>query len=152
MKRILAAAIVMAFFFAVGAAGTVHAATLDEAKALAEKAAAFWKANGQEKAVAEINNPKGQFTRGELYVTAGTFAGLHLANGGNPKLVGINLLEQKDPTGKLYVKDLIAAAKKGGDWVDFSWANPATKKVQPKRVWATRVPGEDVYIACGLFK
>ena len=151
MKRILCGAVLIAFLFLIGTACTVNAATFEEAKGLAEKAAAFWKANGKEKAVAEINNPKGRFTKGELYVTAGEFSGLHLANGGNPKLAGMNLLEQKDPTGKTYVKELIAAAKKGGDWVEFTWTNPATKKVQPKKVWATRVPGEDIYIACGLF-
>jgi signal transduction histidine kinase len=151
MKRILCDTVVVAFLFLIGTACNVNAATFDEAKALAEKAAAFWKANGKEKAVAEINNPKGRFTKGELYVTAGEFTGLHLANGGNPKLAGINLLEQKDPAGKAFVKELIAAAKRGGDWVEYSWTNPATKKIQQKRAWATRVPGEDIYTACGMF-
>ncbi len=151
MKRVLWSGVLVTFIFLIGTACAVNAATFDEAKALAEKAATFWKANGQQKAVAEINNPKGLFTKGELYVTAGDFSGLHLANGGNPKLVGMNLLEQKDPNGKTYVKDLIAAAKKGGGWVEFTWTNPATKKVQPKKVWVTRVPGEDIYVACGLF-
>ena len=152
MRRVLCGMVLRGFFATLCMVYAAHAATLEEAKALGGKAATYWKANGKEKAVAEINNPKGQFTKGELYVTAGEFSGLHLANGGNPKLVGMNLLEQKDAGGKLYVKELIAAAKNGGDWVDFQWVNPATKKVQPKRVWATRVPGEDVYIACGLFR
>ncbi len=130
-----------------------QAATLDEAKALAEKAAAFMKANGKDKAIAEFNNPHGQFTKGDLYVFAQGFDGLMLANGGNPKLAGQNHLELKDPTGKPFVKEMVEIAKtKGGGWVNYSWTNPATKKVQPKKTWVQRVEGMDIYVGCGIFQ
>lgn len=130
-----------------------QSATLDEAKAMAEKAAAFMKANGKEKAIAEFNNPDGQFKKGDLYVFAQGFDGLMLANGGNPKLSGQNHLELKDPTGKLFVKEMIELAKtKGSGWVNYSWTNPATKKVQPKKTWVQKVEGMDVYVGCGIFQ
>jgi cytochrome c len=44
------------------------------------------------------------------------------------------------------------AKTKGGGWVDYSWVNPATKKVQPKKTWVQRVEGADMYVGCGIFK
>jgi len=67
--------LVVMFFF-----GTVQAATLEEAKVLGEKAAAYVKANGKEKGAAEIGNAKGQFVKGEMYVTLQDCAGHPVAN------------------------------------------------------------------------
>jgi cytochrome c len=133
---------------------TVQAASPDDAKALAEKAAVYWKANGKDKAIAEFNNPQGQFVKGDIYVVAHDFKGAVLAHGGNPKLVGVNLYEQKDPNnGKFFVKEQIELAKtKGSGWVDFSWVNPATKKVQPKKSFVKRIEGEEYLVNCGVFE
>lgn len=152
MKKVLAGiALVICVVF--GASFMAQAATQDEAKAVAEKAAAYMKANGKDKAIAEFNNPTGQFTKGDLYVIAQDFNGVMLANGGNPKLTGQNHFEVKDPTGKFFVKEMVEVAKtKGGGWVEYSWVNPATKKVQPKRTWVQRVEGADLYVGCGIFK
>jgi len=152
MKRAVfacALAVMVAFV-----AGIVHAASLDDAKALTEKAAEFWKTNGKEKALAEFNNPKGQFVKGDLYVVAHDFKGIVLAHGGNPKLVGTNLYDQKDPNGgKYFVREQIEVAKtKGSGWVEFSWANPVTKKVQPKKSWVIRIGHEDYLVNCGVFQ
>ncbi|MBI5585659.1 MAG: cache domain-containing protein [Deltaproteobacteria bacterium] len=152
MQKVLRSLVVISVLI-FGLACVSSAATLEEAKALAEKAAAFMKANGKEKAVAEFNNPQGQFVKGDLYVFAQDFNGLMLANGGNPKLSGQNHLELKDPTGKNFVKEMIEIAKtKGGGWVNYSWTNPATKKVAPKKTWVQRVEGTDIYVGCGIFQ
>ncbi len=130
-----------------------QASTLEEAKALAEKGAAYVKANGKDKAIAEFNKPDGEFVKGDLYVFLQDFSGLMLANGGNPKLPGQNHLELKDPTGKLFVKEMIELAKsKGSGWVEYSWTNPSVKKVQPKKTWVQRVEGMDMYVGCGIFQ
>jgi cytochrome c len=130
-----------------------QASPQDDAKALAEKAAAYMKANGKDKAIAEINNPSGQFVKGELYVYAQGFDGIILAHGGNTKLVGQNHLEVKDPTGKFFVKEQLALVKsKGSGWVEYSWTNPATKKVQPKKTWVQRIEGADIWVGCGIFQ
>jgi len=100
----------------------VHASSLDEAKAIAIKAAEFWKKNGKEKALAEFNNPEGQFVKGDLYVVAHDFKGNVLAHGGTPKLAGLSLLDQKDPnSGKYFVREQIEVAKtKASGWVEYS--------------------------------
>jgi len=152
MKKVLVFGLVLLFTFCF--CGVVFADKAEDAKALAEKAAAYWKANGKDKALAEINNPQGQFVKGDIYVVAHDFKGNVLAHGGNPKLVGANLFEQKDPiNGKFFVKEQIELAKaKGSGWVSFSWANPATKKVQPKKSWVKKVEGEECLVNSGVFE
>jgi len=131
-----------------------NAATVDEAKALAQSAAAFAKANGKDKAAAEFGNPKGQFTKGELYITFVDFNGVVLMHGAAPALAGKNLLESKDPvTGKFFVKEQIEIAKTAGSgWASYNWTNPATKAMQMKKSWVQRVEGMDAYVVCGVFQ
>lgn len=152
MRKVFCSIVVasMVLFFGLYAA---HAVTLDEVKAMAEKAAAFVKANGKDKAIAEFNNPTGPWVKGDSYIVFQDFNGVLLANGGNPKIVGQNHLELKDPTGKYFVKEMVEIAKtKGGGWSTYSWTNPITKKVQPKKVWVQRVEGMDAFVNCGMFQ
>jgi len=151
MKRVGVGVLLVAVFVAF-AAHVVQAATQEEAKALAGKAMAYWKANGKDKAIAEFNNPTGSFVKGDLYVVVQSFEGVVLANGGNTKLVGQNHLEMKDPSGKLFVKDMIEVAKAGSGWVTYQWVNPVTKKIGTKKAWIQRVEGENLYINCGFFE
>jgi cytochrome c len=140
--------LVVMFFF-----GTVYAATLEEAKVLGEKAAAYVKANGKEKGIAEINNPKGQFVKGEMYVTFHDYQGVFLANPVAPALVGQNHYNLKDPDGKFFVREMIEVAKtKGSGWVEYVWTNPVTKKIQPKKSWVQRIEGTETYTLSGLFQ
>ena len=152
MKRFTKVVFVMALVV-FGMALVAQAATQDDAKAMVEKAVAFWKANGKDKAIAEFNNPKGQFVKGDMYIHTQDFNGIMLANGGNPKLVGQNHLEVKDSTGKAFVKEQIEVAKtKGSGWVSYVWTNPATKKLQPKTAFVQKVEGENIFIGCGVWK
>jgi len=147
------ACVVVATVVFLGAACIAKAATREEAKGLVEKVATYWKANWKEKAIAEINNPKGQFTKSGLSVFAHQFNGLVLANGGNPKLVGQNYLEFSDPVGKQFVKECTEVAKtKGSGWVDYLWINPLTKKLQSRTVWVQKIEGTDIYIGSGVWK
>ncbi len=145
----------VAAMFVLGVVFTAQAVTLDEAKALGEKAAAYVKANGKDKGIAEISNPKGQFVKGnlELYVTLHDVNGVTLANPANPKLHGQNHTDLKDPTGKLFVKEAVELVKsKGSGWTTYSWTNPLTKKVQPKKAWVQRIEGTDMYTLCGVWQ
>lgn len=150
----LVRSLVMVGILIFAAACIAEAATLDEAKAMAQKAAAYVKANGKDKAVAEFNNPKGQFTKGDLYIVFIDFNGNVLAHGGSPALTGKNLLESKDPvTGSFFVKEQISIAKtKGGDWSSYNWMNPAVKMVKPKKSWVQKVEGMDAFVVCGVFQ
>ncbi len=151
MKRLVISVVVVAFVAL--SAIYAEAATREEAKAMVEKANSYLKANGKDKAFAEISNTEGQFAKGDLYVFVQDFNGICLANGGNPKFVGMNHLELKDPEGNYFMKELVELAKtKGNGWVDYVWVNPVTKKIQSKATYVKRIEGTDAFIGCGVFK
>ena len=107
-------------------------ATKDDAVAMVKKAVAAVKADGPEKAYAEINNG-GQFADGEIYVVVSSIDGATVAHATNPKLVGKNMMEAQDVDGKYFAKDMTALAQKQASfWYDYKFANPVTKKIQVK--------------------
>lgn len=151
MNRVFLLLTVLVCFLVSGGAFAATRGTPDQAKAMVEEAAAFVKANGVEKALAEFNNPKGNFVRGDLYIFALDFTGLTLAHGANQKLVGKNLSEVKDADGKLFMKAMIELAKtKGKGWVEYKWTNPESKKIEPKASYLISVG--DLFLGCGAYK
>ncbi len=125
------------------------AGTPEEAKALVEKAIAFYKANGKEKALAEFSNPKGLFVKGDLYIFAYNPEGTIIAHGGDPRLVGQDFTDVKDADGKYFAREFIKIGPEGG-WVDYKWTNYVTKKVETKTTYLKRIDG--VIIGCGAYK
>lgn len=123
-----------------------------DAQALVEKAVAYVKANGKDKAVAAFNNPCGGFVIGDLYIFMFDFSGVTLAHGADQKLVGQNLLDLKDADGKAFVKEFMHKVKSGGGWVDYHWTNPKTKRVQAKTTYVKGIDGTDYFVGCGIYK
>ncbi|MES2260243.1 MAG: cache domain-containing protein [Pseudomonadota bacterium] len=136
------------------AAGAAEQGTADEAVAMVQKAAAFLKKHGKEKALAEFNNPKGQFVRNDLYIFAflANGEGIQVANGANPRLAGKNVLDIKDADGKYLTRAILAVGmgKEGKGWLDYKWPNPATGTLKAKRTYIERV--EDVILGCGIYR
>ncbi len=122
-----------------------------EAEAMAKKAVAFIKANGVEKAADEFTNGKG-FKDRDLYISYLDLTGKMLGHGSNPKLVGKDLIDLKDPEGKFMVKMAIEVAKtKGHGWTEnYKFKNPTTDKLQEKAMYVERV-GE-AYVGVGIYK
>ena len=75
-----------------------------------------------------------------------------LGHGGNPKLVGKNLVGLKDPDGKPFFQMLVDLAKtKGKGWSeDYKFLNPVTKKIENKAMYVERVDGN--WIGVGIYK
>ena len=69
-----------------------------EAKKMVEKAVEFIKANGEEMALQEFNNPNGKFQWRDLYVFAYDLNGVVVGHP-NPRLIGQNLYEEPDAQG-----------------------------------------------------
>lgn len=148
IKRLLAALLINLALI-----GSALAATPEQAKTMVEKALAYIKANGTEKAYKEFNTPGSQFFDGELYIFAYDLQGNNLALGGNPKMTGKNLIELKTADGKYYLKDFIEIIKtKGEGWYDYKWTNPETKKIQDKTSYIKKIPGADAFVGCGIYK
>ncbi len=147
MKRMLVALLINLL-----SAGFVLAVSpADQAKTMVDEAASFFNANGKEKALQEISNPKGKWVKGELYVFAYDLSGVVIAHPINPKLIGKNLIDGPDAAGKTFRKDIAEVAKtKGTGWVDYKYKNPSTNKVEDKSTYLRKVG--DAIICCGTYK
>ena len=122
-----------------------------EATAMVKKAIEYIKANGKDKAYAEINNPKGMFHDRDLYVFVYDMKGVTQAHGANPKMLGKNLMELKDADGVLIVKSFLDIANtKGKGWVDYKWPNPVSKALEAKSTYVEKY--DDVVVGSGIYK
>lgn len=149
MKKILA--VFLTGIFLLGVTGAALASSAAEATALVDKAIAFYKANGKDKAFAEFSNSKGQFVKGELYIFILDLNGVVLAHGANEKLINKDLSQLKDVDGKLFIQETLQTAKsKGSGWVDYKWTNPTTKKVEGKSTYVKKV--DELIFCCGIYK
>ena len=125
--------------------------TASEAEAMVKKATAYIKANGKDKAFAEVGNPKGQFVDRDLYIFVYDLNGKCLAHGANAKMVGKDLADMKDSDGKSYVKERIEIAKtKGKGWQDYKFTNPISKKIESKTAYIEKL--DDLIVGCGVYK
>jgi cytochrome c len=148
--RIVGRAVAM-LFGALVIAASAHAATPEEAKALSERAAAYIKQVGEEKAFADFTRPDRGFVQGELYVFCYDRDGVNKAHGANPLFVGKNLLHLKDPDGKEPNVEIIRVGfDQGQGWVYFKWPNPVTKKIQQKSAYVIRT--NDVVCGVGSYQ
>lgn len=148
LMRAVMLAVVSAGFVA-GAAASERA-TLDEAKAMVKKARAHLREVGPEKAFAEFSNPKGRFVDRDLYVFVNDKSGVNLAHGGNPRLIGKNLMELRDSDGIYMTKLFYGVAAKGGGTVDYKFLNPVTKQIEPKTAYV-EMEGEYL-VGSGIFR
>jgi signal transduction histidine kinase len=134
-----------------GAAGAEAArASVDEAQAMVKKAIDYYKKNGRDKALAEISRADGKLTDRDLYVTVYTLDGVCLAHI-NPRVVGKNMIDQRDTDGKHFTRERLEAAKtQPSGWQDFKFFNPMTKKVEPKRQYWERY--DNLVFAAGAYR
>ena len=131
-------------------AATAHG-TADEAKALADRAAAYLKQVGPEKAFAAFDDKAGAFTDRDLYVFVRSMDGNTVAHGANVAMIGHTSLGLKDADGKLYNKEMIDLAQdKGSGWVDYRWVDPLDKKIEQKSSYIERVG--DYVVGVGFYR
>ncbi len=125
--------------------------TADEAKALADRAAAYLKQAGPDKAFAAFDDKTGQFVDRDLYVFVRSMDGNTVAHGANMAMIGHTNLTLKDADGKLYNKEMIDLAQsKGSGWVDYRWVDPLDKKIEQKSSYVERVG--DYVIGVGFYR
>lgn len=105
---------------------------------------------GRDRALEEFSNPNGQFTQGELYIYAYDYQGRVLAHGGQPALVGKDLMALKDPNGLAVIEELIRKVELGYGTLMYQWHNPVTKTVMDKLGYVE--PVDDTYwIGSGVY-
>lgn len=123
--------------------------TRDEAVAMVKAVQAAFAKDGAEATFKAVTDKK--FVDRDLYPFVYTLDGVAVAHGANPALVGKNLIDLKDQTGKLLIREVIDTAKSGGGWVDFMWPNPVTKAIEPKSSFVEKL-GDQWVVGVGVYR
>jgi len=136
------------------AAGPACAAepTEKDAIAMCERGAALIKSKGKDEMMKRINAKDPDFVQGSLYIDMrDLYTGIVLAHPINPSIVGKDLTDVPDASGKTYRRDIINLAQKSGKgWVDYQYKNPTSGKIEPKTTYILRV--DDVVLEAGIYK
>jgi len=75
------------------------------------------------------------------YFFAYTYEGLRISYPPAPETeMKSNLWDTKDESGNFIVRDLVAAARKGGDFTSYDWPNPETATDEPEQKISYSVP------------
>ena len=147
MKKVILGIIAAAGMFSL--ANAEDRATMDEANAMATKAAAFVAEHGVDEAKVAFETPGGEWHDRDLYVIIEKKGeGVLLAHGVKPALVGRDMSGLKDADGKAFVMEI--AAVEGEGTVDFKWQNPKTDAIEDKTSFCKQV--EAVIVCVGAYK
>jgi len=76
---------------------------------------------------------------------------VNLAHAIDKTLPGKDLSNYQDMKGKYVIRELSAAAQKGGGIVYFYWPHPQTKEEQRKIGYVEPIPGTDYFIGTGFY-
>ena len=140
--------------FALAASSAVAAPepTEKDAIAMTERGAALIKAQGKDAMVRKINAKDPAYVQGSLYIDMrDLYTGIVLAHPINSSIVGKDLTDVPDASGKRYRREIIELAQKSGKgWVEYLYKNPTNGKIEPKNTYILRV--DDVVLEAGIYK
>ncbi|EKE00676.1 MAG: hypothetical protein ACD_21C00293G0005 [uncultured bacterium] len=126
---------------------------LQTLKAFVQSGIDYFNKNGAKKTYSEINNPKGRFRQGELYLFIYDIKGNCLAHGSTISRVGKNFYTELDKYGTPAVRLIteLVKAKPGGGFISYYWPEPYTNKVQIKTSYIKAI-NNDLWIGSGIYK
>ncbi len=124
--------------------------TADEARALVERARDLARTEGLPAAGRLFADPEGGFIDRDLYVFILDREGKFLAHGANRNWVGQMISSLYPEDGRTKLDAYIAAADKGGDWVQSMAFDPVSQTKRPKLTYVMPVSGTAM-IACGVY-
>ena len=76
---------------------------------------------------------------------------VNIAHAMQKDLQGKNLYDYKDVKGSFVIRDLAAAAKNGGGFVEFYWIKPGSKDEVRKLGYVEPIPGTNYFIGTGVY-
>ena len=96
-------------------AGAAEFGTRDEAVAMVKRVQVMFKAAGAEATFKAVSDKSvAEFHDRDLYPFIYDYAGVNVAHGARPALIGKNLITLKDQEGKFLVRDMLEIAKTQG--------------------------------------
>lgn len=149
MKYLLSSALLC---LTLGSAWAAPEPTEKDAIAMAERAAAFGKANGRDELIKKITAKDPEFVQGAMYIyMRDAKTGVNLAHPFNQSIVGKDLNDVPDTNGKLYRREIMdVAGKSGKGWVDYMYKNPENSKIEAKTAYVLRAG--DMVLVAGIYK
>jgi signal transduction histidine kinase len=151
MKKTVSRVMLLLFSGMLLCSSFAFASEKEDAVSMVKAAAAFYNANGLEKALDALNDPKGQFVKGDLYVFAYDTTGTMMANSLKQSLVGQNVIDVPDSKGKKFRREIVERANKGeSGWVDYVSQHPKTKELENKTTYFEKAG--DLVLGCGIYK
>lgn len=122
----------------------------DEARALVERAVAYAKNVGRDRALTAFSNPDGPWVDRDLFVFAIDRMGNVLANGMRPQNVGLNVEAIDGLRGTHHTDKLWDKANAGGGWISYEVGHPTTGLLTDKESYALALD-EQTLVACGCY-
>ncbi len=123
-----------------------------DAVMMVHKGANMIKLKGKEEVIRRIAAQDPGFISGSLYLYVRDLkTGVVLAHPINRTIVGKDLTDVPDTNGKTYRREILqVAAKQGKGWVDYTYKNPETGRIEPKTTYLLRV--DDIILEAGIYK
>ena len=134
----------------VSAADPCAYANPGEARALAERAAAYLEAVGPNQAFNAFMDPEGDFVDRDLYVFVIDFHGVLIASGGFPDSIGAVVANARDRNGRPFIREMLQLAREQEHgWIEYEMIHPCTGEMTPKISYVKRVG--PVIVGVGAF-
>ena len=134
-------------------AGSCESPPKEKIVALVDKAAALLEHDG-EKALAEFRKKDSVWFQGDTYIFVDDTAGKNLCHPARPDLEGKSLLDMRDASGKLFVREMVDLIKsKDSGWVEYMWHKPGETKVAKKSSYIKKAKfgGKTCFVGCGVY-
>ncbi|HOI52724.1 MAG TPA: methyl-accepting chemotaxis protein, partial [Azonexus sp.] len=77
--------------------------------------------------------------------------GVYFLHGGNPQMEGQKKIDMQDTNGKYIIRELVAAARAGGGFVDYWFPRAGQKEAEPKLGYAVLFPQWNWVIGTGIY-
>lgn len=103
----------------------------------------------QIKLLRELNTDVRFFGESRGYYFIHKKGGIVISNPIKPELTGKTLIDEKDPKGRYYIKEMEKAAFNGGGIVNYFWSRPGEEGFFEKMSYALQIPGTDYWIGAG---
>lgn len=127
------------------AAAPANTPTPAEAKTMLDKAVAYYKGHGRKDALEAFTKRKAPFSDRTLYVFCIGPDKKLVADGEYREYIGQSADLIKDASGKMLGQAMLDAAAGPGE-LHYSWFNPATRLIEPKMAYLTKVESD----VCGV--
>ncbi len=121
---------------------------------LVKKGVDMARRRGLQATITAAQDKNGPFCDGEWYLFLHTIEGhiTILAHPFAPQLVGKDAAANLDVKGKAITLEMIElVTKQGSGWINYWWPKPGATAPSLKSTYLCSIPGENAFVACGIF-